>query len=276
MRVFLMVAVPVALLGGFTSASAQEDEPGYVQLVNEFFLNGSVYPQEQGEIQLTTYPRIDFDDGHRSAFPLAVELGLTDRWQLEAEWIPLAVNRPNGSAGRSGIGDVEIETQYSFMNLGGSSTHLAFGLGVTLPMGPEEAGGSEGETEFEPSISMARDVRAGGRPGQLFGQVAMGLVGREEGPVAIGDPEVDAHELILGLGYVVAAGRARWTAELSWASNEWNGGDETEVYFAPGLVWDLPETWELGIGAPIGLGGDAVPFGLSLFLLYEFELGDDD
>lgn len=263
-------ALPLAALVGCDTAAAQEERRDYVQLVNEYFLTTSVYPQERGEVQLTTNPRIEFEEGHRSVFPFAVEIGLTDRWQIEAEWVPLAVTRPEGLPGRSGVGDVELETQYSLMNVGGSATHVAFGLGVTIPAGPEEAGGTEGETEFEPSISVARDLQTGGRPSQLFGQVTMGLVRSED------DSEPEAHEFVLGVGYVIAAGRVRWTAEVNWATNEWNGGDGTALYFAPGLVWDLPGTWELGFGAPIGVGGEAATLGMSLFVLYEFELRDDD
>lgn len=263
-------------LFGFGPAAAQQRDHEFVQLVNEYFLTTSVYPQDRGEIQLTTYPRVDFDDGHRSVFPIAVEVGLTDRWQIEVEWVPLAVSRPDGLPGRSGVGDVELETRYSFMNVGGTSTHFALGFGVTIPAGPPEAGGTEGEAEFEPSISVGRDLLTGSRPSQLFGQVAMGLVSGDEGTAGAGGAEPVAHELLLGVGYVIAAGRSRWTAELSWATNEWNGGDETELYVAPGLVLDLPATWELGIATLIGLGGEAAPFGVSLFLLYEFEVGDDD
>ena len=271
-----MVVVPLTALSAHGSAKAQEGDREYVQLVNEYFLNNSVYPQERGEIQLTTFPRVDFEDGHRFTLPVAVEFGLTDRWQIEAEWVPLAVNRPDGLPGRSGIGDFALETQYSVMNVGGSSTHLAFGLGVTIASGPTEAGGSEGETELEPSVSVGRDFRTGGRLSQLFGQVAMGLVGGDADASGLGSTEPSAHELFLGVGYVIATGRARWTAELSWATNEWSGGDETELYFAPGLVWNLPDTWEFGIGVPIGVGGEAARFGVSLFLLYEFELDGVD
>ncbi|MDH3207496.1 MAG: hypothetical protein OEO79_12925 [Gemmatimonadota bacterium] len=276
MRSSLVACVPLAVLYGVGTVAAQEDDREYVQLVNEYFLTNSVYPQERGEIQLTASPRIDFEDGHRAAFPFAIEFGLTDRWQIEAEWVSLAVNRTNGLPGRSGIGDLELETQYSFMNLGGSSTHVAVGLGLTIPAGPPEAGGSEGEWELEPSISVGRDFRVAGRPSQLFSQVALGFVGAGEERGSAADAEPEARELFVGLGYVVATGDARWAAELSWATNQWNGGDESELYFSPGLVLDLPDTWEFGVGAPIGILGEARAFRLSLFLLYEFELGDGD
>jgi hypothetical protein len=258
------------------AAAAQEGDRAYVQLANEYFLVNSVYPQERGEVQLTTYPRIDFEDGHRAAIPFGIELGITDLWQIELGWVPLAVNRTAGEPHRSGIGDFELETQYSLMNVGGSTTHLAFGLSLTIPAGPPDAGGSEGETELEPSVSVGRDFRSAGRPSQLFGQLALGLVGRDEETSGSGGEEPVAHELLLGVGYVIATGRVRWTAELSWATNEWDGGDESALYFSPGIVWDLPSTWEFGIGAPIGVRGEARAFGLSLFLLYEFELGDGD
>lgn len=275
MRVCLVVAIAMTACG-FRAAAAQEGDRGYVQLVNEYFLTNAVYPQERGEIQLTTYPRISFEDGHMSALPIAVEFGLTDRWQVELEWVSLAVSRPDGLPGRSGIGDLEFETQYSVMNVGGTSTHVAFGAGLTIPAGPLDAGGSSGEMEFEPTVSIGTDLHAGGRRSQLFGQVALGLaVGEDDAGTPV-PPDPEAHELLLGFGYMIAAGHARWTAELSWSTTEWNGGDETELYFAPGLMWDLPDTWELGIATPIGLGGDAVAFGISLVLLYEFELGDDD
>lgn len=54
MRVSLAFTVALIALLGFGSAAAQEGDGEYVQLVNEYFLTTSVYPQERAEIQLTT------------------------------------------------------------------------------------------------------------------------------------------------------------------------------------------------------------------------------
>ena len=259
--------MPAALL-------AQEEERGrpYRQLINEYFLTGSVYPQEQGEVQLTLLPSVSASETDRTVLPFAVEYGISDRWQVEVEWSPLTVVEPEQSRRRSSVGDVELSTQYSFMRIGGSMFHAALGFGVSLPTGDLERGTTEGFVEYEPSLAVARDLEA--LDGlQLFGQVALGLVDRVEQHDDPADDEPAAHEVNLSAGVLLPMGDARFVAEFHWTTNEWNnGGEESELYLSPGLVWDLPGTWEAGFAVPMGISLDADDIRFMLVVLYEFEI----
>lgn len=264
-----LIALATALAAPLT---AQEPDEPYLQIANEYFLTKAVYPQEAREIQFTVLPSIDFEDGTASLLPLAIEYGITDRLQLEASWDAWGRLDPDGLPSTTGSGDVEIEAQYSFMNLGGSRTHLAVGFGVTFPAGDESDGVSEGTREFEPSVVLARDVTFGGRAAQLFAQGAVGFVEDDAGD----DPKESADELLFGGGVAVAFGAARLILEAAWTSSEWDGGDESAAQLSSGLVWDLPGTWEAGIATRFGIGGEAADVGLSFILLHEFEIGGDD
>jgi hypothetical protein len=151
------------------------------------------------------------------------------------------------------------------------------GFEVAMPTGSLRKGISEGVAEYEPFLILARDVPAL-RNLHLSLQLALGFADRwrSEAGDEEGEAEPAAHELNAGLAMFLPAGPARYTLELTWSSNAWNhGGDETEAYLTPGLVLDLPGTWEVGMGVPIGLTRDADDFRVMGHLIYEFELLGD-
>ncbi len=267
----------IALIAlGAAGATAQDPDDEYSQLVNEYFITQAVYPQEAGELQFTLAPSFGFGDDDRAVFNTALEVGITDRWQFEIEWEPYITMRPGPGGRVSGSGDVEFSTQYSFMGMSGSSTHSALALEVSFPTGDPDKETSEGFIEFEPSLILARDLEISERQAQIFGQVGLGLLRRSKEPTDPDDREPNAHEFTLGAGIATALGPVRLTSEVHWATNSWNnGGDESEVYLTPGLVWDLPSTWELGVGTSFGISDDAQGFQLLLFGLYEIELNDE-
>ena len=48
-----------------------------------------------------------------------MEFGISDRWQVEAEWTSFMVVKPESGPSSSAVGDLELSTQYSFMAIGG-------------------------------------------------------------------------------------------------------------------------------------------------------------
>ena len=255
-----------------TPASAQEDDAeAREQPVQEVFQTGLVYPQERGEVQLSYTSR--FSKGHGRTLwqtPLNLEYGITDRWQVEIEWDALSRRTETGEAATRGRGDLQIGTQYSFMNIRGSNIHSAVGFEVSLPTGDVEKELSEGFVEYEPYIILARDFPRLHNM-QVFTQVGVGFVQRARQRAGSDDLEPAAHEFNLGVGMFVPFRRLVLTGEFNLSTNRWNhGGREREMYATPGAVWRLPRNWEMGIGVPVGLTRDADKSGAIFKLIYEF------
>ncbi len=267
-------ATVVALLAVPVLAFSQEEdeEAEYFQALNEVFQTALVYPQDAGEVQLTLWPSFaDGADAKLSSLGLALEYGITDAFTVEIEWTGFSNLTPDLGASSSGIGDLELGGQLAFMQVAGPNTHAAVGLGVSLPVASPEKELSDGFVEFEPYILLARDFPERNHL-QLFTQVSLGLVRRAKDPADPLDAEPAAHEFSWSGGFFVAFDPVRFTGELTVSTNTWNhDGEESSAFLTPGIVLNLPGSWEVGIGAPIGLSSDSDGFGLIGIVLYEFE-----
>ena len=240
-------------------------------LIQEVFLSELVYPQEEGEIQFTLAPRYrSSDESEIYEVPLTIEYGLTDAWQVELAWTAF-VHRGNSiESSTAGIGDLEIGTKYSFMNLGGTDFHAAAGIEVSFPTGDVDRELSEGFIEYELFVIMAKDFPNLANL-HLFTQAGIGLMQRVRSPSEEDDLEPAAHEAFLNVGLFIPWDSIRFTAEVSWNSNKWNhGGTESFLVFAPGLVWSFPKGWEAGFAVPFGLNENADNFQLIGHLIFEF------
>lgn len=240
----------------------------------ELFNTESVYPQEEGEVQLTSMPRWRHGDSvRRFELPFNIEYGLTDNFQIEAGWTALSLRNPRTGAASSGVGDLELGVKYSFMDIRGSGAHLALAFETELPIGDIDRELTEGFVEYEPSVILARDFPQWGGL-QLFAQAGLGLVQRVKSPVDPDDREPPAHELNLAAGFHFPLGPTHLTTELNWSNNRWNhGGTENQLFVTPGLVWPWRRGWEVGLAAPIGLTEQADDIQLVFQLVWEF--GDD-
>lgn len=261
-----LLLLPIAVL------KADDDDARSPQLVQEVFQSELVYPQDKGEVQLTIAPELsNADEGNTRVLPLRVEYGITNAWQLEAQIETLNGLRTDRGERASGLGDVEIGTKYSFMNIGGSRLHAAVGAGLTLPTGNPNRGLGDGLTQFEPFVAVGRDLPNLGNA-HLFGHVALDLVRRTRGE----SDTAPAHELSVNGGIIVPLQNVRLVGELNSSTNRWNhGGQESALYFTPGVVWHLPARWEAGIGVPIGLNNGADRYRVIAQLIWEFG-GDGD
>ena len=87
------------------------DEDDDRQPLEEAFLTELVYPQEQGETQLTFAPFYARSaDGKATQSLVKVEYGLTDAWQVELEWNAYT-RRSEDDESHGGVGDLEIGTK---------------------------------------------------------------------------------------------------------------------------------------------------------------------
>ncbi len=259
---FLLLCTPI------TNAAEEEEEDN--QLLNELFQSETVYPQDQGEIQFTFVP--EFRAGmtrNRFLFPFLVEFGLTDAWQVELEWTAHSIiTDPR----KQGIGELAFGTMYSFLNIGGSTSHAAAGFEVEIPLGDVDKELSEGFLEYETFVVLAHDFPQFYRV-QVFTQFGLTFVQRVDSPMDPDDKEPAAHEFLFNTGFIVPWECMVFTGEFNWTTNEWNhDGTESQQFFTPGVKWVPSTSREIGIGVPIGLNSETDDYRIIVHFLQEFDL----
>ena len=169
-----------------------------------------------------------------------------------------------------GVGDLELGTQYSFMNIGDSLFHIAPRFSIRVPLGDVNQGLSEGFLEYEPAVIVARDFPELHHT-QLFTEIGASFVQRVRTPADAADAEPAAHELNWGSGFFVLFPRTAATMEFNWANNQWNHhGTENELYLTPGCLWRAARNIEIGLGIPVGLNNRSDRFDLIAHLVCEF------
>lgn len=277
-----------------------DDDDGYEQPIQEVFQSELVFPQEQGEVQLTLSP--EFSKGSEAKVtvaPLTIELGLTDNWQVEASFELYKHHNPNvtmleedeiraiGSHSNSGFGDIEVGTKYSFMNINGSNYHAAIGAEVLFPTGDIEKRLTEGFREYEGYVIFAKDFPKCNYA-QIFAQFGIGIVDRAKNP-KMTPPEYDedgeleepeqldlepaANELFANVGAYFPTNLLTYTVEFNYVNSRWHKkGDDNSLYLTPGIVMSLRDNFEFGLGVPIGLTKRADDYKVIGKLTYEFDL----
>ena len=256
-HVFPLVILWIGALMAVPALAQQMDaeEP-----VEEVFQAELVYPQEHGALQLSLAPwftSITHQQTGQTSF--TVEYGLTDAWQVEVEWHGFGYGAARASE------TLEVGTKYSLLNVFGSTLHLAVGSELEVPVRGEEA-----SVELEPYVILAHDFpRLAGL--HVFAQAAAGFAfGSSKDDILAEEEEESAWNAHLGA--FLPTNLAIFTAELNGFHQE----EGTLFYATPGVVWDLPGNWQIGLGVPIGLTDGADRFRLVGLLTYEFEFFNDD
>lgn len=264
-----------------------ENEP-YQQMLQEVFRTDLVYPQAVGELQVSIIPAYFKGTDERTLFlPLDFEYGITDSWQVGLFFNLYGVNRSNEGIRGSGIGDLVLGTQYSFMNIFHTNYHLAFSFDVLFPTGNINKGLTDGFQEYEPSIIFARDFPKLNNS-QLFGQIGLSLVKSARSTMSMdnnrgGDEEIfgivfnenepAAHSVFVNAGYFFPVGNARYVIEANWENNQWNhNGEDNEFYLTPGIVWELPKNWEIALGGSFGLTPTSDKYEIFSRVTFEFDI----
>jgi hypothetical protein len=265
----------VLLFSSVTARADDDDVPGATNRVKrpieELFKTDVVYPQEIGELELAV--ESDYQN-HRGVdtwtIPLSLEYGLTESWQVEGEWDALVQRFPRNQPAARGVGDLELGTQYTFMNIGGSLFHLATRFSLGVPIGSVNKDLSEGFLEYEPAVILAWDIPELHRT-QVFTEIGSSFVQRVNRPGDAADAEPAAHELTLGSGFFVLFPRGAATMEFDWSNNKWNNhGTENDLYLTPGALWRPVRNVELGLGLPVGLNTGSDRFDVIAHIVWEF------
>ena len=84
--------------------------------------------------------------------------------------------------------------------------------------------------------------------------------------------EEEAAGWSLHLGAILPTEDIYFSAEIGWMQE--NKG--LQSYVTPGLIYELFDDLQIGLGIPIGLTTDSDTFRISTFFTYEFELFESD
>jgi hypothetical protein len=221
-------------------------------LLNEVIGATSIYPQAEGELQFNLKPgyrdrRLD----HLGYANLEIEYGVTDWLQFEASW-----DAPMGRGGAgidtvAGFGDFELETQFTWMHMGGSlvSTAFAFetGFPTARPEDPQALRFGEGAFTYKPYVTLAVDFPDG--RGQVFANLGAKLNTLEQLP-------------LVNVGVFVVSSIVRPTLVFGWTLEE--------MRITPGMVFVAGKSWEFSIGVPIGLNQWTERVGVDALIIYQF------
>ena len=158
------------------------------------------------------------------------------------------------------------------MNIVESNYHATVGFEIGFAAGNIDKELTEGFIEYEPYVILAKDFPELNNS-QIFTRLSVGFSDRKLRHEDPDEDETEANELSWDVGFFIPVGPLRLTTEFNWRTNEWhNSGDENQIFLTPGVVWDLPGTWEWGIGAPIGLNDKTDNYRVITQLIYEFDL----
>ena len=239
----------VSLLAGGVLHAETEQEEGE-QPVQDLFQSILVYPQERNELQFTSSPSFrKGQDENQWLLPLAVEYGVTDAFQVGAEWLAYKHRDPEDEPSEEGVGDLELETQYSWMSIGDRPVHAALALAVRIPTGDEDKELGEGSVAAEPVAILAVDLAAL-NGGQLFFNLGAEI-------------DKDQTEKLINVGAFMPL--RNWVPSLEWNWSE----DAEERYLTPGLTWHADDAWYFGLGVPVGLNDEADDYRLIFQIVYE-------
>jgi hypothetical protein len=253
------------------SCAHADESTNQLAIPAELFKTDMVYPEEKGECEFELAPTFQHAaDGDTLTIPLSVEYGLTSNWQAEVEWNSFVQHNPTDGPTTRGIGDLELGTQYSFLNVGGSLFHIAPLFSIEFPLGDVNKDLSEGFIEYNPAMIVARDFPQL-HNAQLFTEMGFNFVQRVKTPSDPDEKEPAADELDWNAGFFVPFSRGAISMEFNWENNQWNNhGDENQMYLTPGLIWKLLGDVEIGVGIPVGLNNDSDRFGIITHLIVEF------
>lgn len=253
---FILVACGVA---DRNSVCAEEIEKA--SLLEDFFVTESVYPQDQGETQITLSSLCaTADEGNGSSLTAGIEFGLTDRLQIEATWDALNHANPDAGASVNGTGDTALGFKYTFDEFDTTGIRLATGFEVTFPTGKNEV--SENAYVYEPFLIVSKNL---GEDANLHASVSYGFVDPQ-------DNDEDApDEISASLGSVYRLGEDwRLTFEASLESDKLDDGDVTASYLIPGLLWKGIDDLEVGLAVARGLSDSSDNWQYLGMVSYEF------
>lgn len=250
----LLTSVSFAQDKTTSSAAAIKNEPpadnGY-----PYFLTNSIYPLDQGILEIIVIPFSAYNPFSRNhVFLPTFNYGITDSWQIFYSVIPYQIHLDPTLGEVSGMGDMDIGTEYSWMYIKKSNLSAALYLDIHLPTGDIDKNLTDGLIYYTPALMLAQDFVHSDSRTQIFMEFSMSFVQRVKTPQ---NPELllpTSHYFELNGGVAERTEKLNFSIEINWFTNEWNNnGSDNEVYITPGFYWYLKKDIALGIGVPIGL-----------------------
>jgi hypothetical protein len=266
LRALMVVTIGLALPVAARAQTGPPQEAERPQPVQELFFTETVYPQDKGEVQLTFGTLVDRSREDKAALmPFSIEYGLTNRWQVEAQWAGYARFH------QSPFDDLRsarltFGTKYSFMNIAHSRVHAAIGLDVEFPdAGAFDEGEGESGTEFEPALSMAIDVT---HHFTLFGSAGLSVEAKQAGDLLDGERPDDPGTISMGglLAFPVATIALEYTNRSDTLPWQIDGSP----LITPSVMIHPGHKWELGFGVPIGVREGSHTPGFAMNIIKEF------
>ncbi len=243
------------LSANLLSAQEKENEGEFEEVIQEFFVTESVYPQEKNEIQITNSDYVFFNDFGKDFYGgFELEYGITDRFQISSGIGYRFFDIDNSPNNLDGFTNLELGMLYNIYQSKTFSTSLS--LEAELPTGSDYFG--EDEIEFEPNLIVANQI------GNFQSHINLGF--------AFGLEDDSESEMFYNIGILYPV-NDKFVPIL-----ELNGiyeDDENNMQLTPGFAYKI-NRFEIGSGFPISLNSDNSYFGIMLDLVFEFGAGDDD
>lgn len=242
----------------------------YHQYLQDVFQSELVYPQEKNEFQFTFLPQFHkSSDVNSISIPFNVEFGLTNSWQIALGLNSFSKIIPNSRESEKDIGNFQIGSKYSFMNLGNTNFHAAVGFELGIPFRSSNKDSGNGFISSEPFISLAVDLPQLYQI-HLFTMTSLEFFSHKN----IGNGEIKSTEFNLNGGFLIPYKFIVLTNEFSINTNKLSGGNEIELSYTPGIILSLPGSWEAGFGIPIGLNQQTDPYWIMAMITFEFNMFD--
>ena len=289
-RPFSAIGVTIALVSVVAAATADEEPAPPIE---DLFKTDLVFPQGQGELQLSTFPTFRKGaEGRALELPIGAEYGITDSLQLEVEWdayIDFDANEADQSA--SGQGNVGLGLMYSLLDIGDRGFNAALGFEYEFASGDrgllDDGNRKDSQTLY---LIFAQDLAPDlGR--KLFLQAGVELQGRRRStPLAAGlEPDEDDGREDAATIDPMSPGAEDdgddghdpnvWFANVGGyttlnavvLSLELNLSEEQEErYVTPGISFKPIEPVEIGLGLAAGLTEEADDYQIIAKFVWEF------
>jgi hypothetical protein len=269
-RIVVVVGCLVAVLASRGRAWAQTPPPKAPTLEErlplELIFADSIVPQDRHETMLTTggwMQRGRPETGDQVT--QKVEWGVSDHLQVSAFW--MAVDRARtADTAAMGIGDLDLETRYSWRTQPADRWHVALALNVGLPTGNVTRGLGGGVRTAGIALLLSGDWPQSRV--QVFMTTGVDAVAGTVATAPITHPR-DA--LFVNGGVSIGASHGWAVVEVSVTNDRWDGGQVNDLRLTPAYVFRLASRCEVAVGVPLGLTRSASRYGA--VAKFTFEMG---
>jgi hypothetical protein len=218
------------------------------EIIGDFFQSGTVYQMESKKMEMSFATQFSKNAEHtRFEFPIALEYGITEQLQAGITWMSFVRHSPEHEKSTSGLGDSGIDVQYVWQDIGKKPFHSAVGLNVNIATGDEGKGLGEGETILEPYFILATN------------SVKNAHISLQSG-IKRTDEEISR---FANFGVFTTTNPVAVALEYNWT--------KAEKYITTGITWQSTDSWNVGVGIPVGLNEESDDFRVILTSKYGFD-----